>query len=180
MLTLIEYMNLKERVLDAGYEKELLWAMNIEPVKNAVDFALEHAYVVCNSGMKQQIARVIYDKVRDVILAGGDATTVYGHKAKAGAINHVWANRDRLFAEYLAAEDKLEFCRSLPWIGSITCYHLAKNYGADDLAKPDRHLERIAGAEGTHALCARLSQLAHDKVAVVDTVIWRAANLGFI
>ena len=59
----------------------------------------------------------------------------------------------------------------------ITCWHLAKNYG-HDCAKPDRYLTRIAGAEGTHDLCARLAKETGDRIATVDLVIWRAANLG--
>lgn len=74
---------------------------------------------------------------------------------------------------------KVAYLRSLPWIGDITCWHLAKNYG-HDVAKPDRHLVRIAGDEGVHGLCARLARESGDRVATVDLVIWRAANLGMI
>jgi len=74
----------------------------------------------------------------------------------------------------------MAFLASLPWIGEITKYHLGKNLGTLDTAKPDRHLVRIAGAEGAHALCARLARATGDKVATVDVVIWRAANLGLL
>ena len=73
----------------------------------------------------------------------------------------------------------MAWLQTLPFIVPITVYHLAKNYGFD-CAKPDRHLVRIAGAEGTHELCARLARETGDRIATVDVVIWRAANLKLV
>ena len=129
--------------------------------------------------MKNQIAQGIWQKVRPHVLGGGLAGEVFGHKGKAAGIDHVFANRTTLLAQYLAAEEKVTWLTGLPWIGSITCWHLAKNYG-HDCAKPDRHLVRIAGAEGVNPLCERLSHETGDRVATVDLVLWRAANLGLI
>jgi hypothetical protein len=128
--------------------------------------------------MKNQIAQKIWLKVRPVVEAGGSASEVFGHKGKAAAIDRVWRDRSELLFQYLEAADKMEFLRRLPWIGGITCWHLAKNYGLD-VAKPDRHLVRIAGEEGTHAMCERLARESGDRVATVDLVIWRAANQGW-
>ena len=51
-----------------------------------------------------------------------------------------------------------------------------------DVAKPDRHLVRISEVSGetAEALCQRLSDASGDRVATVDLVIWRAANLGVV
>jgi hypothetical protein len=169
----------KKLVADAGYASEADWAQFLMPVADAQTFWAEFAWVVLNSGMKEQIARKIWTRVRPVVEAGGSAGAVFGHKGKASAIDHVWINRERLLSEYLAAPDKVEWCETLPWIGGITKWHLAKNYG-HDCAKPDRHLVRIAGTEGPHALCARLAADTGDRIATVDVVIWRAANLGIL
>lgn len=177
--SLVWYLDVKKRVADAGYEGEADWAQFLMPVADAQTFWSEFAWVVLNSGMKEQIARKIWGRVRPAVEGGASASTVFGHKGKAAAIDHVWANRDRLLAEYLAAPDKVEWCETLPWIGGITKWHLAKNYG-HDCAKPDRHLVRIAGEEGPHALCARLAAETGDRIATVDVVIWRAANLGLL
>ena len=128
---------------------------------------------------KYQIARQIWNRVRPVVESGSSASTVFGHKGKSAAIDYVWQNRDELLKKYLAAEDKIEYLQSLPWIGVITKWHLAKNFG-HDCAKPDRHLVRIAGEEGVHKLCFRLSEASGDRIATVDLVLWRAANLGLI
>lgn len=173
------YLEIKQQVAALGYAGEADWAQNLQPVTDAHTFWSEFAWVVLNSGMKEQIARQIWKRVRPAVEGGESAGTVFGHKGKSAAIDYVWANRDRLLAEYQAASNKVEWCQTLPWIGGITKWHLAKNYG-HDCAKPDRHLVRIAGTEGTHAMCARLSREAGDRIATVDVVIWRAANLGII
>jgi len=178
-MTLAHYLELKAELIRRDYAHEIAWSESIEPVTCSMDFWDEFAWVVLNSGMKEQIARGIWQRVRPAVTNGASASDVFGHKGKAAAIDYVWENRGRLLKEYHAAADKLEWIETLPWIGGITKYHLAKNYG-HDCAKPDRHLVRIAGAEGTHALCARLAKATGDRIATVDVVIWRAANLKLV
>lgn len=173
------YCALRAKLSELGYESEYLWAQNIKPVANAYDFWCDFAWVVLNAGMREQVARGIWKRVQPHVELGGSAHERFGHKGKAQAIDDGWAQREAWLRDYLAASDKLEFLRGLPWIGPITCYHLAKNFG-HDCAKPDRHLVRIAGEEGTHALCARLAKETGDRIATVDVVIWRAANLGLV
>jgi hypothetical protein len=173
------YLELKRQVIKAGYYWDVEWAQSLEPVNNSMVFWRDYSWVVINSGMKEQIARQIWRRVDLAIGNGESATSVFGHKGKASAIDYVWKNKHKLFREYQAAADKIEWCATLPWIGQITKWHLAKNYG-HDCAKPDRHLVRISGKEGTHALCARLAHESGDRIATVDVVIWRAANLGLV
>lgn len=176
-LTTEWYQKLRETIISLGYAREIEWAQSIQPVSNDLDFWTEYAWVVLNSGMKNQIAQKIWNKVRPAVLGGKSASSVFGHKGKAMAIDGVYAKRAQWFNEYLKAEDKLAFLEAMPWIGGITKYHLAKNYGMD-CAKPDRHLVRISSTEGTFALCSRLAQATGDRIGTVDLVIWRAANLG--
>lgn len=178
-MNLDQYLSLRAEIQRIGYGDDIEWAQSVPPVSDAEVFWSEFSWVVLNSGMKNQVATGIWAKVRPVVIAGGSAGEVFGHKGKAAAIDHVWANRDRLLAEYLSAADKIEWLKTLPWIGDITCRHLAKNFG-HDCAKHDRHLVRIAGNEGVDALCGRLAMESGDRVATVDYVIWRAANLGMI
>src|SRR3546814_17563140 len=86
-------------------------------------------------------------------------------------MDHIWANRTQLFADYLAAPDKIQYCRSIPWIGDITCYHLAKNFGAQ-VAKPDVHLVRVADRHSTTAqdLCERTIGRASRRERVCQDV----------
>lgn len=175
------YLTLKEKIADLGYVHEADWAETLKPVADSHTFWCEYSWVVLCSGMKEQIARQIWNHVRPAVESGASASTVFGHKGKAAGIDMVWRERDRLLGEYLqcADENKINWLESLPWIGNITKWQLARNYG-HDCAKPDRHLVRISGAEGTHAMCARLSKETGDRIATVDVVIWRAANLGLI
>lgn len=173
------YLALRTKVWASGYAHEIDWAQSLQPITDPDDFWREFAWVVLNSGMKNQVAQGIWHRVRPVVETGGSAHEQFGHKGKADAIDYVWGHRVELLDQYQAAPDKLEFLRGLPWIGAITCWHLAKNYGLD-VAKPDRHLVRIAGAEGPHAMCARLACESGDRVATVDLVIWRAANMGWV
>lgn len=81
-------------------------------------------------------------------------------------------------AERSGPAEVLAWCASLPWIGQITKYHLAKNLGAD-VAKPDRWLERIAacGGETVHALCAPFQGYGRPD-RHLDVVLWRSAAIG--
>lgn len=175
------YMTLKEIVISMGYADEIDWSDSVKPVSDPYVFWREHAWVVLNSGMKNQVAAKIWERVQRSHMMGFTAHAVFGHRGKCDAIEYVRSNCQRLLSEYLESDDKLAFLRTLPWIGKITCWHLAKNYGLD-VAKPDRHLQRISGAYGTttEELCSRLAMETGDRVATVDLVIWRAANLGMV
>lgn len=175
----IHYKSLRREITNRGYGHEIDWAQNVSEVSDPLFFWREYAWVVLNSGMKNQVAAGIWQRVRPVVEGGGSASLVFGHKGKAKAIDTVYATREQRLAEYLASVDKVEHLRTLPWIGRVTCWHLAKNVGLD-VAKPDRHLVRIAGSEGVAELCQRLAAVTGDRVATVDLVIWRAANLGLV
>lgn len=181
MITTYRYLELKVAIIEAGYAWEVEWAENVQPVSDPLAFWLEFAWVVLNSGMKNTIARQIWGRVRPHVLSGGSALDVFGHKGKATAIDQVYRDREDLLRDYLQAPDdeKIAWLRGLPWIGAITQWHLAKNLG-HDVAKPDRHLVRIAGCEGVNELCSRLATAAGDRVATVDLVLWRAASLGMV
>jgi hypothetical protein len=161
---------------------DIEWAEGIRPPTDADEFALETIFVICNSGMNNIVARGIFNRVRDLLQTGKPVSgNILGRSGKASAIDTIWAEREQLLQSYLAAPDRLAFCRTLPWIGGITCYHLAKNFGAD-VAKPDVHLQRLADREGVtaQALCERLARDTGYRVATVDTVLWRACAVGLI
>lgn len=175
------YQEIKAAIVEAGYAEEIAWAEGVKAPENAEDFAGEAIWVILCSGMKEQIARKISDKVWSAIRAGEPVRSVFGHDGKAAAIETIWRDRERLFQSFKLANDKVEFCQRLPWIGDITKWHLAKNYGVD-CAKPDIHLSRLAIHYGTTpaGLCADLAKASGDRIATVDLVIWRACNLEII
>lgn len=178
-----EYRRLKKRVITAGYSGEIKWAQSIKPPRTAEELWAEYSWVVLNAGMKEQVARKIWNRIKSAMDAGTDISKVFRHKGKTKAIDDAWAKRWSRFSTYRVfakRNDVLGFCASLPWIGPITKYHLAKNLGAQ-VAKPDRWLIRIAAETGedVQVMCKRISDATGDPITVVDTVIWRACNLGF-
>lgn len=187
------YQALRAGIIAAGYESEIEWAEGLKPPPDAATFAGEYVWVVLNSGMRNQVARAIADRVYPAIEAGQSAATVFGHKAKCLAIDRFWVRRAAIFSAFQRLQnDEQRFAFTdpktlrvqlgcAPCIGAIVRWHLAKNWGVD-CAKPDRHLERIAAHHKTttHELCAALAKATGDRVATVDLVIWRASNLGLI
>lgn len=133
----------------AGYGDDVAWAESVGPPPSAEDFAKETIFVICNSGMRFTVARGIYDRVMAALRRGEPSARAFGHQGKTGAIDVIWAGRDRLYGEYLDSTDKLAFLRDLPYIGKITCYHLAKNFGLP-VAKPDVHLVHIVRVARTN------------------------------
>lgn len=162
-------------------EDDIAWAEGCCAPACAKTFALEAIFVICNSGMKNTVARRIYEKVVEALRTGRPVLDVFGHAGKVAAIEFIWRSRQELHAGYLAADDKLAYLEALPWIGGITKYHLAKNFGLP-YAKPDIHLQRLADREGCtpQALCERLSAEVGLGVNAVDTVLWRACANGVI
>lgn len=178
-----EYQRLRA-LWSEQFPDELLWAKNIKPPQGPKEFAQEVIYVICNSGMRNVTARAIYEKIMEALRRHQPLHHVFGHAGKCAAILEIWRTRDRLFDQYRVLqtdEARIEWLGDLPWIGPITKFHAAKNFGVVCM-KPDRHLARIAKASGEtpHDLCARLAAESGDSVPVVDTVLWRAAAEGWV
>ena len=181
MITPRRYEELKRQLVDAGYGHEYQWGQTVGAPTDADAFFAEYGWVVCNSGMRNSVAEGIWSRVTAAIREGLPVAEVFGHPGKAAAIQLVWDHCGDYFARYMEAEDKIAFIASLPWIGQITKWHLAKNYGVD-CAKPDRWLVRLAEREGTTplALCSRLASASGDRIGTVDVVLWRAAVTGLL
>jgi hypothetical protein len=180
VITVEDFQKIRAR-LGAQAEDDIQWSESVTAPSDAESFAREAIFVICNSGMKATVAQGIYQRCMKALYAGGAVSDAFGHAGKVSAIERIWREREALLQAYLTADDKLGFCASLPWVGDITKYHLAKNLGAD-VAKPDVHLQRLADREQTtvHELCERLAHEVGLRVATVDTVLWRACACGVI
>lgn len=176
-----QFRKIDKAVRRAGYTAAIDWSENMKLPTNAEDFAAEAIYVICNSGMANRIALPIFEDCMKALKAGHSCKTVFGHPGKSDAIDYIWKKRRSLYRKLLKADDLIEFCETLPWIGPITSKHLAKNLGAD-VAKPDVHLNRLAEPEGVTAqeLCERLARETGYRAATVDLILWRACADGII
>jgi len=181
MITLKRFRRIERAVRDAGYGPVIEWTEGIVEPDSADTFASEAIYVICNSGMKVTVAEPIYQRCMHALTEGQSATTAFGHPGKGPAIDEIWARRLELFDGFQAASDKVEFCADIPWIGPVTKYHLAKNFGAD-VAKPDVHMERLAQVETTTParMCKRLARETGYRAATIDTILWRACADGIL
>ena len=170
----------------AGYGGDVEWSETVGPPTDADDMALEIAYVILNSGMRNSVVdEWIWPRVKPALLKNGRvAKKECGHPGTRGAINEIWRTRAELYPDCLRVlelgpERTLEWCVALPWIGDITKHHLAKNFGVD-VAKPDIWLQRVADLSGedVQGLCERLAQGAGYRAATIDLIIWRACSAG--
>lgn len=185
MITLADWRALVA-LQGAVAQEDIEWAEALHEPQDADEFASETIFVICNSGMRYTVARGIFDRVMPALAGGSPVIEVFRHPGKAAAIETIWRDRTDLYAECIHRAGKgpfelLAFCEALPWIGGITKYHLAKNFGTD-VAKPDVHLQRLADREGctAQALCERLAKETGLRVATVDTVLWRACADGVL
>lgn len=76
---------------------------------------------------------------------------------------------------YLSSPDLL---RRLPYVGPVTCFHLARNVGLLEFVKPDLHLVRMAehwGFPDPVEMC-RAVRPEGMPLGIVDLVLWYAAS----
>lgn len=181
MITLQRFRRLERAIHEAGHQADSAWSEALVPPRTADAFAEAAVYVIVNSGMKYTVAQRIYQRCLAKLRNGKKVRRAFGHPGKAKAIDRIWSRREALFREYQQAEDKLEFCSWLPWVGPVTKYHLAKDLGVD-VAKPDVHLARLARRDRTtvERMCRRLAGLTGYRVATIDTILWRACAIGVL
>jgi hypothetical protein len=152
-------------------------------------FFQQYVFVVLCSYWKEQYARKEWDRFFDT----GNLDAISNTRKRAAVatgIGHA--------AEWLdglkAAEDKIAFLDSLPMIGPVTRYHIARNLGID-CVKPDRHLVRLAAAFGygqsgkvddqiniVNRMCKDIQQDLGggpfgERLGVIDVVLWRYCNI---
>lgn len=175
------FWELRDKIYRAGYGEEIAWQESVTEPDCADEFLWQYIWVVISSGMKNQIARIIEQRIVEAYNNGIPIDTIYHHNCKVKAIEYMIKNHDEIFDAYLVSSDRLEFLHSLPYIGNITKWHLAKNLG-EDVVKPDRHLTRIAESYNTTPieLCKKLAKETGYRIGTVDLILWRAGNLGFI
>ena len=80
------YHELRAAVVAAGYEHDIDWAQNVKAPETAEDFASEVIWVILCSGMKEQVARIIQERVWAAIRGGLPVKgNVLGKSGKADA-----------------------------------------------------------------------------------------------
>ncbi|RNC84579.1 MAG: hypothetical protein ED557_06260 [Balneola sp.] len=178
-MNLAEYYDLKKQIIEIGFKSDLDYIESClqNPCSSSDEFAYEYIWVVLNSGLKYQVASKIYPKIIEALNLNIPVEYIFNHSGKVSGIDFVYKSRKRLFDSFLCVDDKISYLETLPWIGAVTKYHLARNLGIN-VCKPDRHLIRIANKFDTEPsiLCQTLSDLSGDLVGIVDFVLWSCGN----
>jgi hypothetical protein len=190
---LSHYERAKAWMEDSVFASELTWQASLELGElSEQDFLREYAWVVLNSGFRESVVRrkfgyislcfFEWESAREIALNAAvckaSAVSAFRNLPKLDAIvngaTRVSEIGFRRFREEIqnSPHDTL---RSLPFIGAVTYWHLAKNLGVD-VAKPDRHLKRVAqrfGYSDVRNMCSEVREHFGDKVSIIDLVIWR-------
>lgn len=182
MITTDTYLSVKG-LLEASHLSEIQWAYGLELCRCPAVFGMEACWVILNSGFRYSVAEPIWrKKIRPALISEGKIGDEHFRGRKQISINDTWSRRVELLTGWQCSGHAVSWLAdNVSGIGQVTMYHLAKNLGVDCI-KPDRHLLRLAklSSETPKMLGDRLSQATGDRLAVVDTVLWRAAEQGIL
>ena len=191
------YLTAKEAVVARGFAWEIDWQAErrLDRIDES-EFLRESAWTVLSAGFRETVVRRLFAPICDAFLGLKSAAVIQTNRVGCRrAALRVFNNHRKIDAIVDIAcvvadsgfevirrriqEEDVRFLQTLPYIGSITAFHLAKNLGLP-VVKPDRHLQRIAKAAGfgsPRELCELISECVGEPVQVVDIVLWRYATL---
>ena len=187
------FQSASDYVAEAGLLAEVEWQRRVTLDDfTESDVLREMAWVVLCSGFRESVVRKVFDYISlcfcdwesaEAIIDSDPACRIaalasFGNESKINAIvQAAYLVQEQGFEYFKAAVvlNPLVELRRLPFIGPITVFHLAKNLGLD-VAKPDRHLNRVADrlgfADADH-LCTEIARVTGEQRNVVDILIWR-------
>jgi hypothetical protein len=183
------YLQAKQFICAAGHGDDIEWAEGLGRIlPNPIYVMREAAWVVLNSGFRYEVVLKMWPRLSAAFHGFDPAKITDACKPAALKVLHYQKKIDAIVAIAMVVREDLDgllrdrhepekLCR-LPFIGPVTCYHLAKLLGADTV-KPDVHLTRAAKAAGTtpQELCRLLGCLTGDRVTTADSVLWRWGQL---
>lgn len=123
-------------------------------------FTLDRVLLVCNNPQKAKAVRKMATIMADAMFPTGDGPV-------------------RTWEEFRDQElSSPELLTRLPYVGKVTCHHLARNLGLLDSVKPDLHLIRLADHWGFKD-CVEMCEAMRPPempLGIVDLVLWYAAS----
>lgn len=191
------YLDAKEYVIERGFAWELDWQAKLsfeETIES--QFLAEAAWVILASGFRESIIRRIFPTISEAFFNWENASIIVLNidQCRLDAYNH-FKNEKKIDAICCLAvrvlddgfeqvkssirENGIDYLQSFPFIGPISSLHLLKNLGIP-VAKPDRHLMKIANVAGFNTveeLCSTIKESVGDSIPEIDIVLWRYATL---
>jgi hypothetical protein len=182
-----------EYIEKSGLHQELNWQRSVVFEEfTETQLLRESAWVILCSGFRESVVRKVFNHVslsfcdwesaqvivESKALCRTAALASFRNERKVDALletaDLVHRSGFSSFKEQIM-QDPIRRLQSLPYIGSITAVHLAKNLGFD-VAKPDRHLVRLSRQLGylcTADLCGDIAKVTGEQVKVIDLALWR-------
>jgi len=194
---MLKYAFAKTIVQDEGFQDEISWQSRLDfDCLDESEFLREIAWVILTCGMKEAIVRNRFDDISHCFFQWSSAQKIISNREKCRSSALKIFNNVQKIAAILDAADQVNiigfdkvkknirlnpitFLQTFDYIGPVTVYHLAKNIGLP-VAKPDRHLVRIAQQENycdVQSFCGDISRISGDPIPVVDIVFWRFATI---
>jgi hypothetical protein len=95
----------------------------------ADEFAARVIHAICHASVTPSVGRRTFERCMRALAFGSTTRLGFRHPGKADAIDGIWAERTRLYSDYLASSDKRAFLATLPWVGPATKHALARRLG---------------------------------------------------
>lgn len=187
------YQQAKSWLSSSRYVREIEWqrAATILEISESI-FLREYAWVVLNCGFRETVVRKHFDYISLCFCDWESLRLITEHAdVCVASASLVFRNQRKLQSIVIAArtvseigfdgfrlsltKDPIPTLRNLPFMGEVTATHLAKNLGAD-VAKPDRHLMRLArrfGYQDVTRMCQDIADEVGDRIGVADIILWR-------
>lgn len=191
------YTKAKLKVMASGFGSEIIWQKSVRLVDlTETTFLREYAWVVLSSGMRESVVRRKFPGISEAFFDWASAHQIVLHRDNCvRSALLLFRNKRKIEAIAQGAQimyekgfevlrediecDPILALRRFPYIGPTTSFHMAKNIGLA-VAKPDRHLLRLAALAGyaqPAEFCSVIAEYVGDPIPVVDIVLWRFATL---
>lgn len=187
------YVQAKNWIGRSPFVRELEWQRSVQPTSvTEAEFLRQYAWVVLNSGFREAVVRKYFSYISlcfcdwesaSAIVQNSEvcircASSAFGNRRKLKALVEAARIIERKGFKALRSRmeaDAISEFEKLPYIGTVTKFHLAKNLGLN-VAKPDRHLVRVAsrfGYKDVQKMCRDIFEFCGDKIGVADLILWR-------
>ena len=191
------YLWAKREVLNSPYKEELLSVARSPNEISESQFLRELAWVILSAGMAELVVRSKFADISASFLEWRSARSIsesaeeciaralcyFRHEGKIRAIASAAGTLSAAPSFEVLKEkilrDPIGELQSFAYIGPITAFHVAKNIGIG-VAKPDRHLTRLArssGFESVEDFCGTIARFLGEDIRRVDSVLWRFATM---
>lgn len=131
------------------HASDVAWIMDRQVlITDFVEFMREYIYVVIASGFRGAVAAALTDRLHACIdfesgVIKEKLEGVFKNKAKTMAIERTYYSLKDNYTEVSKEWKDPTDLQALPFIGSTTCWHLARNIGLQSSVKPDLHMKRL-------------------------------------